>query len=121
MDDSFSREYQEAKAELETMYNHITESIITRSRCDWYEQGEKSSRYFLGVEKRNKTKTHLRKLVTGNEADEITDPKHIRSELKSFYSNLYKRQSMKTEAECLEYLNSIYENRGRVLRIFKFH
>ena len=106
-DDLFLKEYQDAKVELETMYNHITEGIIIRSRCDWYKLGEKSSRYFLGLEKRNKTKTHLRKLVTGNEVNEITDPKHIRSELKSFYSNLYKRRSMKTEAECLEYLNSI--------------
>ena len=54
-----------------------------------------------------KTKRYSRKLVTGNEVNEITEPKHIRSELKSFYSNLYKRQSMKTEAECLEYLDSI--------------
>ena len=103
-DDSFLKEYQEAKAELETMYNHMTEGIIIWSRCDWYGLGEKSSHYFLGLEKRNKTKTHLRKLVTGYEVDEITDPKHIRSELNS---NLYKRQSMKTEAECLEYLNSV--------------
>ena len=85
-DDSFLKKYQEAKAELETMYNHIAEGIITRSRCDWCELGEKSFRYFLGLEKRNKTKTHLRKLVTGNEADEIADPKHIRSKLTSFYS-----------------------------------
>ena len=27
-DDSFLKEYQEAKAELETMYNHTTEGII---------------------------------------------------------------------------------------------
>ena len=74
------KEYQEAKAELETMYNHITEGIIIGSRCDWYEPGEKSSRYFLGLEKRNKTKTYLSKLVTDNEVDEITDPKHIRFE-----------------------------------------
>ena len=60
-----------------------------------------------GSEKRNKTKMHLRKLVTGNEVEEITDPKHIRSELKSFYSDLYKRRCMKTQPECLEYLNSI--------------
>ena len=96
------KDYQDAKVKLETMYNHITEGIIIWSRCDWHELGEKSSRYFLGLEKRNKTKTHLRKLVTGNEVDEITDLKLIRSELKSFYSNLYKRQSMKTETECLE-------------------
>ena len=68
--------YQEAKVELETMYDHITEGIIIRSRCDRYEIGEKFSRYVLGLEQRNKTKTHSRKLVTGNEVDEITDPKH---------------------------------------------
>ena len=106
-DDSFLKEYQEAKPELKTIHNHITEGIIIWSRCDWYELGEKSSHYFSGLEKRNMTKTHSRKLVTGNEVDEITDPKHIRSELMSFYSNLYKTRSMKTEAECLEYLNSI--------------
>ena len=49
-DDSFWKKYQEAKAEFEITYN-ITEGIIIRSRCDWYEVGEKSSRYFLGLEK----------------------------------------------------------------------
>ena len=90
MGNSFLKEYQEAKAEFETMYNHITEGIVIQSRCYWYELGEKSSRYFLGLEK-NKIKTHLRRFVTGNEAGEITDSKHVRSELKSFCSNLCKR------------------------------
>ena len=58
-DNSFMKEYQDAKVELETMYNHITKGIIIWPRCDWYELGEKSSRYFLGLENRNKTKTHF--------------------------------------------------------------
>ena len=33
-DDSFLKEYQEAKAKLETMYNHITDGIIQWSQCD---------------------------------------------------------------------------------------
>ena len=45
-DDSCLKEYQDAKVELETLYDHITEGTIIQSRCDWYELGEKSSRYF---------------------------------------------------------------------------
>ena len=59
-DDGCLQEYHEAKAELNQLYNHITEGIIIRSRTAWYEFGEKSSKYFLGLEKRNKAKTHLK-------------------------------------------------------------
>ena len=60
----------------------------------------KSSLIIVDLEKGNKTKTHLQKLVTDNAADETTDPKQS-------YSNLCKKQSMKTEVECSEYLTSI--------------
>ena len=46
-------DYSEAKTELEKVYNHIAEGIILRSRAQWYEEGEKSTSYFLRLEKRN--------------------------------------------------------------------
>ena len=36
--------------------------------------------------------------------EELTDPKIIQSEIKSFYSKLYERCSQKTEQECLNLL-----------------
>ena len=78
-----------------------------RSKVDWYEHGEKSSKYFLNLEKRNKTKSHLRKIVIGDSFNETTDPDQILSNLRNFYSSLYKRQSNKTEKECLEYLENL--------------
>ena len=58
------------------------------------------------MEKRNKTKSHIRKLIGQND-DELTSPKSIISEIKSFYGNLYSRKSDKTEQECFQYLASI--------------
>ena len=100
-------EYHTYKDELESIYNYITEGIILRSKVDWYEHGERSSKYFLNLEKRNKAKSHLRKIVIDDNFNETTDPGEILSNLRNFYSSLYKRQSNKTEKECLEYLKNL--------------
>ena len=94
------KEYHTCKNESESIYYYITEGIILRSKVDWYEHGEKSSWYFLNLEKRKKAKSHLRKIVIDDSLDETSDPGEILSNLR----NLYKRQSYKTENEYLEYL-----------------
>ena len=76
-----------------------------RSRTNWYEHGEKSFKYFPSLEKRNKAKSHLRKLMTSSDT-EIHDPSVIMSHVKSVYSSLYKCHITKNEEECLEYLIS---------------
>ena len=37
-EDDNSNKYNGIKNELDVIYNHITEGIFTRSRCNWYEQ-----------------------------------------------------------------------------------
>ena len=77
-----------------------------RSKTDWYEHGEKSTKYFLNLEKRNKAKSHIRKIIT-DDLRETSDPTIIMSNLKTFYGTLCKSRSHKTESECLSYLDSI--------------
>ena len=60
------QEYNKCKQDLEEIYNYITEGIILRSKPDWHELGEKSKKYFLNLEKRNKAKSHVRMILTGN-------------------------------------------------------
>ena len=45
-----------AKAELDELYNYITEGSILRSKVRWFERGEKSSRYFLAWRKETKVR-----------------------------------------------------------------
>ena len=71
-------EYETAKKELDIIYNHITDGIILRSRARWYEEGEKSTKYFLYLEKSNKAKTHIRRLLRCESSmEELIDPKII--------------------------------------------
>ena len=92
------KEYNKAKKELNQIYDYIT----------WYEEEEKSSSYFLRLGKRNKSKSHIRKLILDeNDTSEETDDLVILRELKSFYSSLYRKRSLKTEDECMEYLRNI--------------
>ena len=97
------QEYNKCKQDLEEIYNYITEGIILASKLDWYELGEKSTKYFLYLEKRNKAKYHIRMILTESSSG-ITDSKAILSELKSFYSNFYEQRSTKTKADCLHYM-----------------
>ena len=43
--------YNSIKNELDAIYDHIAEGIIIRSKSDWYEHGEKSTIFFLNLEK----------------------------------------------------------------------
>ena len=98
--------YNNCKSDLEALYNYITEGIIMRSKSNWYEFGEKSSKYFLNLEKRNKAKSHVRTIIAENNS-EINEPQAILLRIKDFYSTLYKRRSTKGEEECLEYLKAL--------------
>ena len=51
---------QAYKEELEDVRKPLINGLITRSRAQWHEEGEKSTKYFLGLEKRN----YMQKTVT---------------------------------------------------------
>ena len=94
MSDALVTDYEGAKTELENLYDFIANGAILRSKVRWYEEGEKCSKYFLSLEKRNKTSSCIRKLLT-EDGQEITNPEHIRKLTKSFYENLYTKKIFK--------------------------
>ena len=69
-------DYENTKAELEQIHNHIANRIILRLKVRWYEEREKNNKNFLLLEKRNKMKSHIRKLIDVS-GEEITDQKLI--------------------------------------------
>ena len=72
-----------AKKERDELYNYITKGSILRSMVRWFEHGEKASKVFFGLEKRNKSKTHIQKLLANpHSLEEITK---VQNELKRFY------------------------------------
>ena len=67
-------EYNNAKLELEKFYEYVTDGIIMKSKNQWYEEGDKSTKYFLTLQKRNKVKSHIRKMCLNKDEGETTDP-----------------------------------------------
>ena len=51
-----------AKEKLELFYDEKIKGIVICARVRWHEHGERSSNYFLNLEKRNHVKKHIRKL-----------------------------------------------------------
>ena len=61
--------------------------VIIRARVRWHEHGEKSTKDFLNLERRNHVKKHMRKLKISGLI--TTDPFDILSEQQRFYQGLY--------------------------------
>ena len=105
-DKTLIQEYHKCKYQLEEIYNYITQGIILRSKVDCYEHGEKSSKFLLNLEKRNKAKSHIRKILNSDSV-ELSEPETVLSSIKSFCSTLYKKRNDKTETDCYNYLKTL--------------
>lgn len=69
-------------------YEFIAHGIIVRSRANWYEYCEKSSKYFLSLENCRKKKEALWDHNMEND-EYMSDPEEILKEIQAFYTNLY--------------------------------
>ena len=62
-DNDNQSKYSAIKNELGTIYDHITEGIRIKSKCDWYEHSEKSTKFFLNLEKQWGAQDITKKLI----------------------------------------------------------
>ena len=53
-------EYIDCRNKLDKIYEQKINSIRIRSKCDWYEYGEKSSKFFHNLEKTRATQSTIR-------------------------------------------------------------
>ena len=83
------------KAELESMLEEMVRGSMIRTRALWISEGEKNTKYFYNLEKRNYNKKHIQKLTVENVT--LTDPTEILDAEKCFYENLYKSKGVKDE------------------------
>ena len=85
-----------ANENLELFYEEKVHGIVIRARARWHEHGERSSKYFLNLEKRNHVKKHMRRLKISGPTK--TDPYNILSEQKRFYQDLYTSKNIRTDS-----------------------
>merc|ERR1712015_50922 len=88
-EDSISEEeYESAKQEIEKFHSEKTKGYILRSKCQIYEEGEKSTKFFLGLEKKRAKNGTIDSLVVEDDK-EVKNYKEVLDEIKKFYQKLF--------------------------------
>ena len=96
------QQYELLKCELDEIYDKIAEGVRVRSRCQQYEEGEKSNKFFLNLEKVRGSQGKVRKLIVSNH-----DPQLIEQEIVFFYKSLFKNNIKKTLSEQTNFLDTL--------------
>ena len=77
------------KNELEEMRRPIIDGLIIRSRVSWHEHGERSSKYFLSLEKRNSNKKEIQYIKDGENI--ISNIADILEKFSELYQSKYRQ------------------------------
>ena len=86
--DEILNKYNEEKKIIEDYNNEKANGALLRSKTDWAEYGEKNTKFFLNLEKRNYKLKCITKLIDENEK-EITSQEDILKYEEKFYNTLY--------------------------------
>ena len=99
-------EYEKTKNKLEKIYDNVAEGVKIRSKCSWYQYGEKSTKCFYGLEKKNALRGTIKVLL--EDGKEITTPSYISSTLKKLYENLFQKPIAKSVSDIEMFLSNIH-------------
>ena len=93
LDEDSCQLLDEKKSQLELLRNKKLQGMMIRSRFQWIDKGEKPSKYFCNLEKRNFVSKQMTCLEKSN-GDVVFDDKDIVNEAKQFYEDLYSRKNV---------------------------
>jgi exonuclease III len=88
LNDNEQHELNKIKTELIGLREKRMEGVLLRSRARWIADGEKVTKYFCALEKRNYVNKHMFKLKRQDDSV-LIDSKEIATEVNCFYEHLY--------------------------------
>ena len=94
----------EQQRKLEEHREHLMRGNITRSRVKWYEEAERSTKYFLNLEKRNYVSKLIPCLLSDN-GEVIQNQTEILSALQRHFSEVFRLHD--NEDDHIDFLNAI--------------
>ena len=86
--DNVLKEYEILKTELQSIYDHKGKAAIFRSKCRWVENGERPTKYFFNLERKNHNKKAIRELRIEDDLTTYND-KEILAAIERYYKTLY--------------------------------
>ena len=97
--------YLDCKQKLETIYTQKINDIRVRSKCKWCEDGEKSTKFCLNLEKHSAAQGSLCTIIVNRK--EIHEPSAISNKLYDFYQTLFKEKLSLSEESIQSFLDKV--------------
>ena len=101
--DEGKEQYNVYRGKINKICDEISNDIKIRSKCDFYEFGEKSKKKILTKEKRQVTQNIVRKVLLNEQ--KITDLSKIDTHIYQSYQNLYMEKKNISEDSICNFLN----------------
>jgi hypothetical protein len=107
-DTNILENFNTSKKELEIIDNETTNNIIFRSKSKYIEDGEKNTKFFLNLEKKN----YLNRLISSLDINGTltSDPQKIAIEQTNFYQALYQEKLSPNSHTYTESENIFFNN-----------
>ncbi len=86
------KEIMRCEKEVDMFRESFAKKLILKSRAQWAEEGEKSTKYFLNLIKYRSAATYIDRIQSPN--GEITNQNDIRKEIQDFYEDLYSHKEV---------------------------
>ena len=99
-------EHNQLKQELCLIYENRGKGSIVRSKTRWIEQGEKPTKYFFNLEKRNYSHKTIKELKHP-ESKSVTKEKQILEEIEIFYKELYTSTTSFENAQFISFIEKL--------------
>ena len=90
--------YDDLKREYQSLYERKEEGVIFRLKCRWIEKGERPTKYFFNLEKRNYNKKTISELELDN-GKLISEEKLILQTIESHYKDFYTSKTSATQSD----------------------
>ena len=88
--------------ELESLREIKVKGELVRSRLQWLNEGERPSRYFCSLEKRNFIDKTIKKVSDGSF---VTEQKQVLHHIRKFYADLFNDKNVQDDDNIFERLN----------------
>ena len=100
------KEFDNLKTELQSIYDKKGMAAIFRSKCRWIEMGERPTKYFFNLEKRNYIKKAITELQMEDETT-IKDETQILDAIENYFNNLYMSTDGTTQDDYDQYIQDL--------------
>ena len=101
---SHIQQIEKIKLDIDDIMTYKAKGAMIRSRANWYQLGEKPTKYFLKLEQANYVRKNRFRLIVNGQL--TTDQKEILNAQKEFYEKLYEYQEIEYDKNYLKGLQA---------------